>query len=57
VTRHGKEAVVVLAAEDDRRLARTESRADFKTFLASSPDFILLELDSDARDMPRCLDL
>ncbi len=59
VTRRGKEAVVVVAAAADayRRLARTESRPDFKAYLASSPDFTTLELDSDVRDMPRAVDL
>ncbi len=57
VTRRGKEAVVVVAADAYRRLAQTESRPDFKAYLASSPDFTALELDSDVRDMPRAVDL
>ena len=57
VTRHGKEAVVILAADAYRQLTQTDSRPDFKTYLASSPDFSLLELDTDIRDMPRHLDL
>ena len=57
VTRRGKEAVVVVSADTYRRLAQTQSGPDFKTFLASSPDFAVLELDSDVRDMPRPVDL
>ena len=34
VTRRGKEAVVVVSADTYRRLAQTQSRPDFKTFLA-----------------------
>jgi prevent-host-death family protein len=57
VTRHGKEAVVILAADAYRQLTKTGLHPDFKTYLESSPDFSLLELDSDVRDMPRPVDL
>jgi len=51
VTRRGKEAVVVVAAAEYRRL--TGDVPDFKKFLLSAPDFSALELDSSARDLPR----
>jgi prevent-host-death family protein len=50
VTRHGEEVVVIIAAQEYRRLTATKS--DFKQFLLSGPDFDLLELDR-ARDLPR----
>jgi prevent-host-death family protein len=57
VTRHGKAAVVVLAADEYERLSNHSSLPDFKEFLASSPDFSLLELDALRREMPRDVDL
>jgi prevent-host-death family protein len=51
VTRHGQEVVVVLAAEEYRRL--TGQVPDFKSFLLSAPDLRLLDLDQPARDLPR----
>ena len=57
VTRRGKLAVVVVAADVYERLAGATSRSDFKSFLSSGPDFTLLELDASTRDMPRPVDL
>jgi antitoxin Phd len=59
VTRHGREAVVVLAVEDYRRLARQD--VDLVEFLRNSPlaealasgEFQLTR----ARDMPRDIEL
>lgn len=45
VTRHGKEAVVVISAEEYRRLTREEN--DFKSFLLDGPDLSLLEIRRD----------
>jgi antitoxin Phd len=42
VTKHGREAVVVVSAEDYRRLKGPED--DFVEFLRSAPDFDLLDL-------------
>jgi prevent-host-death family protein len=42
VTKHGREAVVVLSAEDYRRLKGSDD--DLVAFLRSAPDFDLLEL-------------
>jgi prevent-host-death family protein len=53
VTRHGHEAVVVVAAEDFHRM---NQRLDFKEFLRSAPDLDLLDLERD-QSMPRDLDL
>jgi prevent-host-death family protein len=55
VTRRGKEAVVVVAADEYRRL--TGGAPDFKTFLLSAPDLSDLDLDSPTRDLPRESDL
>jgi prevent-host-death family protein len=55
VTRRGKEAVVVVAADDYRRL--TGAEPDFKQFLLTAPDLTPLELDSQPRDLPRELDV
>lgn len=55
VTRRGKDAVVVVAADEYRRLAG--GVPDFKAFLLSAPDLSQLELDSEARDLPRETDL
>jgi len=57
VTRRGKLAVVVVAADVYERLTGATSTSDFKTFLRSAPDFALLELDASTRDMPRPVDL
>jgi prevent-host-death family protein len=51
VTRRGKDAVVVLAADEYRRL--TGRVPDFKAFLQSAPDLSKLELDTLPRDFPR----
>ena len=45
VTRHGDEVVVVLAIDTYRRLIGEVP--DFKTYLASAPDFEGLELTRD----------
>ena len=45
VTRHGKEAVVVLSVEDYRRL--TEGGDDFKAFLFDGPDLSRLDIRRD----------
>lgn len=45
VTRHGKEAVVVLSVEDYRRL--TESEDDFRAFLLDAPDLSRLDIRRD----------
>lgn len=50
VTRHGEEVVVVVSAEEYRRL--TGGQRDFKAFLLSAPDFSKLDLER-ARDLPR----
>lgn len=55
VTRHGRAAVVVVAADEFERLSNGRSRPDFKEFLNSSPDFSLLELDR-SRELPREID-
>jgi prevent-host-death family protein len=55
VTRRGKDAVVVIAADEYRRLAGGVQ--DFKAFLLSAPDLDQLELDSEVRDRPRETDL
>ncbi len=57
VTRHGKAAVVVIAADVYRKLAQTGSGPDFKSFLETAPDLSVLELDTIRRDMPRDVDL
>lgn len=54
VTRHGEEVVVVLAAEEFRRL--TGRTLDFKEFLLSAPDLSPLDLER-ARDLPRDIGL
>ncbi len=56
VTRRGKVAVVVVAAKEYEHLTGATSGSDFKSFLASAPDFTLLELDASTRDMPRPVD-
>ncbi len=54
VTRHGEEVVVVVPAEEFRRL--TEDRPDFKEFLMSGPDLSVLDLERP-REFPREVDL
>ena len=54
VTRHGREVVVVLAAEEYRRLRI--GLPDFKEFLVSAPDLAPLDIRRD--DAPaRAIDL
>jgi prevent-host-death family protein len=57
VTRRGKVAVVVLAADEYQHLTGGRSQLDFKAYLASAPDLSLLDLDAFRRDMPRPVDL
>lgn len=45
VTRHGEEVVVVMAADEFRRL--TGGGRDFKAFLRSAPDLEALEIERD----------
>jgi antitoxin Phd len=54
VTRHGEEVVVVVPAEEYRRLSEGdgEKRMDFKEFLMSAPDLSVLDLERP-REMPR----
>jgi prevent-host-death family protein len=47
VTRHGKEAVVVLSVEDYRRL--TVGGDDFKVFLFDGPDLSRLDIRRDGK--------
>ncbi|MBI4321204.1 MAG: type II toxin-antitoxin system Phd/YefM family antitoxin [Chloroflexi bacterium] len=54
VTRHGETVVVVVSAEEFRRL--TGAKPDFAEFLLASPDLSLLDLDR-AADLPREVDL
>jgi antitoxin Phd len=54
VTKHGKEAVVVVSVEEFRRLR--ESEPSLVEFIRSAPDFDELELDR-ARDRGRPLEL
>jgi len=53
VTRHGKEAVVVISAAEFRR---SKGVPDFKQFLLSGPSFDGLDLER-RRDLPREVDL
>jgi prevent-host-death family protein len=53
VTRHGKEAVVVMSVDEFRRL---NGVPDFKTFLLSGPSFDDLDLEW-RRDLPRDIEL
>jgi prevent-host-death family protein len=53
ITRHGEEAVVVIAASEFRRLSGTP---DFKKFLLSGPSFDDLQLERP-RELPREIDL
>ncbi len=53
VTRHGEEVVVVVPAEEYRRMSeRGEKKMDFKEFLMSAPDLSVLDLERP-REMPR----
>jgi len=54
VTKHGREAVVVVAAEDYRRLR--DGAPSLVAFIRSAPDFDALELDR-AEDRGRAVDL
>ena len=54
VTRRGEEVVVVLSAEEFRRL--TGSQPDFKEFLLSGPDLSALHLERTG-DLPRDVEL
>jgi prevent-host-death family protein len=54
VTKHGRDAVVVVAAEEYDRLAGEES--DLLAFIRSAPDFGVLELER-AGDRGRDIDL
>ncbi len=54
VTRHGEPVVVVLSAQEYRRL--TGAEPDFVEFLLSSPDLSALELER-AEDLPRDVEL
>jgi prevent-host-death family protein len=57
VTRHGEEVVVVVPAEEYRRLSEGDgkTRMDFKEFLMSAPDLSVLDLERP-REMPRDLE-
>jgi len=54
VTRHGHEVVVVLSADEYRRLQA--GRPDFKEFLLAAPDLEDLDIRRN-RDLPRDIDL
>lgn len=54
VTRHGKEVVVVVPAEEFRRLRG--DKPDFKEFLMSAPDLSALDLERP-KEMPRDVEL
>jgi prevent-host-death family protein len=59
VTRHGEEVVVVVPAEEYRRMAGREDggkKMDFKEFLMSAPDLSVLDLERP-REMPRDVEL
>ncbi len=48
VTRHGEEVVVVVPAEEWRRMSEREGgekKMDFKEFLMSAPDLSVLDLE------------
>jgi prevent-host-death family protein len=56
VTRHGEEVVVVVPAEEFRRL--TGDKPDFKEFLMSAPEGLELIVPTrPANDLPREIDL
>jgi prevent-host-death family protein len=54
VTRHGEEVVVVVPAEEFRRMS--EQKPDFKEFLMNAPDLSVLDLERP-REMPRDVEL
>lgn len=54
ITRHGEDAVVVLSADDYRRLKTP--RKSFKAFLEAAPPLDELTLER-ATDLPRAADL
>jgi prevent-host-death family protein len=54
VTRRGEEVVVVVPAEEFRRL--TGDKPDFKEFLMSAPDLSVLDLERQ-KEMPRDIEL
>lgn len=58
VTRHGEEVVVVVPAEEWRRMSGRdgEKKMDFKEFLMSAPDLSVLDLRRP-REMPRDVEL
>ena len=59
VTRHGEEVVVVVPAEEFRRMSKredSEKKMDFKEFLMSAPDLSVLDLERP-REMPRDVEL
>lgn len=58
VTRHGEEVVVVVPAEEWRRLSGRdgEKKMDFKEFLMSAPDLSVLDLERP-KEMPRDVEL
>jgi len=58
VTRHGEEVVVVVPAEEYRRMSGRdgEKKMDFKEFLMSAPDLSVLDLERP-REMPRDVEL
>jgi antitoxin Phd len=59
VTRHGEEVVVVVPAEEWRRMSEREGgdkKMDFKEFLMSAPDLSVLNLERP-REMPRDAEL
>ncbi len=57
VTRHGEEVVVVVPAEEWRRVSEGgERKMDFKEFLMSAPDLSVLDLERP-REMPRDVEL
>ncbi len=56
VTRHGEEVVVVVPAEEYRRMIGREQKMDFKEFLMSAPDLSVLDLERP-KETPRDIEL
>ena len=54
VTKHGKEVVMVVPAEEFRRTG--EKKPDFKEFLLSGPDLSVLDLELP-KGLPRDIEL
>jgi prevent-host-death family protein len=54
VTKHGKEVVMVVPAEEFRRIG--EKKPDFKEFLLSGPDLSVLDLELP-KGLPRDIEL